>query len=113
MSLGTRLQVMMLRWTSICIIFCGLSTVRKVTIVTTTSLPNPNREQNVTHAKHIHLSVPELVCSFVMGPNHYILQDFQALVHSQCISQCSGSRISNPIPFKTVEKDTSELVQMR
>ena len=38
----------------------------------------------------------------------------QALVHSQSISQCSGSRISNSIPFKTVKESTCtpELVQL-
>jgi len=36
---------------------------------------------------------------------------FQTLVHSQSISQCRGSRISNFIPFKTVEESTPKLVQ--
>ena len=34
----------------------------------------------------------------------YLLQCFQALVHSQSISQCRGSRISNCIHSKTVEE---------
>ena len=38
----------------------------------------------------------------------YLLQCFQALVHSQCISQCSGSKTAKIIHFKTVE----ELVQV-
>ena len=42
----------------------------------------------------------------------YLLQCFQALVHSQSIGQCRGSRISNFIPFKTVEESTPELVQV-
>ena len=35
-----------------------------------------------------------------------LLECFQALVHSQSISQCRGSRISNSIEFKTVEEST-------
>ena len=42
----------------------------------------------------------------------YLIQCFQALVHSQSISQCRGSRISNSIPFKTVEESTPESVQV-
>ena len=42
----------------------------------------------------------------------YLLQCSQALVHSQSISQGSGSRISNSIPSKTVEGSTPELVQV-
>ena len=41
-----------------------------------------------------------------------LLQCFQALVHSQSITQCSGPRISNSIPIKTVEENTPELVQV-
>ena len=36
----------------------------------------------------------------------YIPQCCQALVHSQSISQCSGSRISNCFSFKTVKEST-------
>ena len=42
----------------------------------------------------------------------YLLQYCQALVHSQSIRQGSGSRISDSIPFKTVEEITRELVQV-
>ena len=41
-----------------------------------------------------------------------LLQYFQTLVHPQSISQCRGSRISDSIPFKTVEESTPELVQV-
>ena len=43
-----------------------------------------------------------------------LLQDFQALVHSQSISQCRGSRIFNFISFKTVKESicTPELMQV-
>ena len=43
-------------------------------------------------------------------PSSYLLQCFQAPVHSQSISQCRGSRISNHIPFKTVKESISELL---
>ena len=38
----------------------------------------------------------------------YLLQYFQALVHSKGITQCCGSNISNFILFKTVEKSAPE-----
>ena len=41
-----------------------------------------------------------------------ILQYFQALVHSQSMTQYNGSRISNSIPFNSVEESTPELVQV-
>ena len=44
--------------------------------------------------------------------NSYLLQCFQALFHSQSITQCSSCRISNSIEFKTVEESTPELVQV-
>ena len=44
-----------------------------------------------------------------MGFSNFLLQCFQALVHSQCISQCSGSRITNSIILKAVEKSTSKV----
>ena len=46
---------------------------------------------------------------FQVHMGHYSLQCFQAPVHSQSISQCSGSRISNSIPFKTVEESAIKL----
>ena len=49
--------------------------------------------------------------SELLTPVDYLRQYFQALVDSQSISQCSGSRISNTIQFKTVEESTSKLVQ--
>ena len=51
-----------------------------------------------------------LVCNWILSLltltdfSNYLLQCFQVLVHSQSISQGSGSRISNFIPFKTVEE---------
>ena len=45
-----------------------------------------------------------------MGFSSYLLQCFQALVHSQSISQCSGSGIVNSILLKAVEKRTSKLL---
>ena len=44
--------------------------------------------------------------------DNYLLQCFQALVHYQSIRQCSSSRISNCIAFKTVEESTPEIVQV-
>ena len=40
----------------------------------------------------------------------YLLQCFQTLVHSQSISQCKGSRVSNYIKFKTMEESKNETV---
>ena len=48
----------------------------------------------------------------VWGHDIYLLQCCQALVHSQSISKGSGSKISNFIPFKTVEESTPKLVQV-
>ena len=51
-----------------------------------------------------------LVCNWILSLltltdfSNYLLQCFQVLVHSQSISQGSGSRISNFIAFKTVEE---------
>ena len=51
-----------------------------------------------------------LVCNWILslltltGFSNYLLQCFQVLVHSQSISQCSGSRFSNSIHFKTVKE---------
>ena len=50
------------------------------------------------------------LCLHVWCQARYSLQCCQALVHSQSISQGSGSRISNCIPFKTVVQSTPELV---
>ena len=46
------------------------------------------------------------------GQDSYLLQCFQAVVHIQSISQCSGSKSSNSIQSKTVEGGTPELVQV-
>ena len=52
------------------------------------------------------------LCLHVWCQARYLLQCCQALVHSQSISQGSGSRLSNFIPFKTVEESTPELMQV-
>ena len=52
------------------------------------------------------------LCLHVWCRARYLLQCCQALVHSQSISQDSGSRISNIILFKTVEENTPELMQV-
>ena len=46
---------------------------------------------------------------FQVHMGHYLLQCLQAPVNSQSISQCSGSRVSNSIPFKTVEESAIKL----
>ena len=51
-----------------------------------------------------------LVCNWILSLltltdfSNYLLQCFQALVHSQSIGQGSGSRFSNSILSKTVEE---------
>ena len=45
-----------------------------------------------------------LYYSSVWSPNSYLLQCFQALVHLEGISQCSGSLRSNFIVAETVEE---------
>ena len=52
------------------------------------------------------------LCLHVWCQARYLLQCCQGLVHSQSISQGSGSRISNSIPSKTVEESTPELMQV-
>ena len=44
--------------------------------------------------------------------DNYLLQCCQALVHSQSISQGSGSRSSNSIPPQTVEERNLDLAQV-
>ena len=56
--------------------------------------------------KAIHLYTHTLPFSCEWGWDSYLLQHFQALVHSQNISKCSGSLRSNPIPSKTVEESS-------
>ena len=51
------------------------------------------------------------LCLHVCCEARYLLQCCQALVHSQSISQGSGSRNSNFISFKTVEESTPELTE--
>ena len=72
-------------------------------IASTRSVHTVRKETVVTSTNH-H--------SIVWGQDSYLLQISQALVHSQTISQGSGSRLSNSIPFKTVEESTPELVQV-
>ena len=50
------------------------------------------------------------LCLHVWSQARYLLQYCQALVHSQSISQGSGSKISDSIPSKTVEESTPELM---
>ena len=53
------------------------------------------------------------LCLDVWYQLSYLLQCCQALVHSQSMSQGSGSRIPNCICFKTVEESTLELMQVK
>ena len=65
-----------------------------------------------TVAQDNHIMHIQFACRSVWSQERYLLQFFQALVHSQSTSQCSSFRITNSIPSKTVEKSTAELVQV-
>ena len=49
----------------------------------------------------------------VRSQDSHLLQCFQALVHCQSISQYSGSRMSNCIPFKTVKESKCTYSRLR
>ena len=52
------------------------------------------------------------LCLHVWCRARYLLECCQGLVHSQSISQGSGSRISKGIPPKTMEGSIPELVSI-
>ena len=52
----------------------------------------------------VKLTLRYIIRSSVWSPNSYLLQCFQALVHFQGISQCSGSLRSNLIVVETVQE---------
>ena len=63
------------------------------------------------HCKISSLALRRSAIKVLMGLDSYLLQCFQALVHSQSISQCSGSRRTSFIKPKAVH-EREQLVQV-
>ena len=63
------------------------------------------------HCKISSLALRHSAIKVLMGLDSYLLQCFQALVHSQSISQCSGSRRTSFIKPKAVH-EREQLVQV-